>query len=62
MSDEVHRNVNRVVEAGASIGLDVQPVKSLIFAVDGEVVLADVSGSNQLVAASGGTVTELGRA
>ncbi len=72
MTDELHRNVTRVVEAGAAIGLDVQPVrfpegtktavdaanaigcdvgqivKSLIFAVDGEVVLAYVSGSNQL--------------
>ena len=72
MTDELHRNVTRVVEAGAALGLDVQPVrfpegtktavdaanaigcdvgqivKSLIFAVDGEVVLAYVSGSNQL--------------
>ena len=72
MTDELHRNVTRVVEAGSAIGLDVQPVrfpegtktaidaanaigcdvgqivKSLIFAVDGEVVLAYVSGSNQL--------------
>jgi len=72
MTDELHRNVTRVVEAGSVIGLDVQPVrfpegtktaidaanaigchvgqivKSLIFAVDGEVVLAYVSGSNQL--------------
>ncbi|HYN31499.1 MAG TPA: YbaK/EbsC family protein [Ilumatobacteraceae bacterium] len=72
MSDEPHRNVVRVIDAGAAIGLDVQPVrfpegtktavdaaaaigcdvgqivKSLIFAVDGEVVLAYVSGSNQL--------------
>ncbi len=82
-SDQVHRNVVRVVEAGAAIGLDVVPVrfpegtktavdaanaigcdvaqivKSLIFAVDGEVVLAYVSGSNQLdesklAAAAGG--------
>jgi prolyl-tRNA editing enzyme YbaK/EbsC (Cys-tRNA(Pro) deacylase) len=72
MTDAVHRNVSRVVEAGAAIGLDVVPVrfpegtktavdaanaigcdvgqivKSLIFAVDGEVVLAYVSGANQL--------------
>ena len=72
MTDALHRNVNRVVEAGAAIGLDVTPVrfpegtktavdaanaigcdvgqivKSLIFAVDGEVVLAYVSGANQL--------------
>jgi prolyl-tRNA editing enzyme YbaK/EbsC (Cys-tRNA(Pro) deacylase) len=72
MTEAPHRNVTRVVEAGAGFGLDVQPVrfpdgtktaidaataigcdvgqivKSLIFAVDGEVVLAYVSGSNQL--------------
>jgi prolyl-tRNA editing enzyme YbaK/EbsC (Cys-tRNA(Pro) deacylase) len=37
------------VDAAAAIGCDVgQIVKSLIFAVDGEVVLAYVSGSNQL--------------
>ena len=72
MTDELHRNVTRVVEAGSAIGLVVEPVrfpegtktaidaataigchvgqivKSLIFAVDGEVVLAYVSGSNQL--------------
>jgi len=72
MTDDLHRNVTRVVEAGAAFGLDVQPVrfpegtktavdaanaigcdvgqivKSLIFAVDGEVVLAYVSGANQL--------------
>ncbi len=72
MTDELHRNVTRVVEAGSAIGLHVEPlrfpegtktaidaanaigchvgqiVKSLIFAVDGEVVLAYVSGSNQL--------------
>jgi prolyl-tRNA editing enzyme YbaK/EbsC (Cys-tRNA(Pro) deacylase) len=36
-------------DAAAAIGCDVgQIVKSLIFAVDGEVVLAYVSGSNQL--------------
>ena len=27
MTDEPHRNVNRVVDAGAAIGLDVQPVR-----------------------------------
>jgi prolyl-tRNA editing enzyme YbaK/EbsC (Cys-tRNA(Pro) deacylase) len=47
-------------DAAAAIGCDVgQIVKSLIFAVDGEVVLAYVSGSNQLdeaklAAAAGG--------
>jgi Cys-tRNA(Pro) deacylase len=36
-------------DAAAAIGVDVgQIVKSLIFAVDGEVVLACVSGANQL--------------
>ena len=36
-------------DAAAAIGVDVgQIVKSLIFAVDGEVVLAFVSGANQL--------------
>jgi Cys-tRNA(Pro) deacylase len=36
-------------DAAAAIGVDVgQIVKSLIFAVDGEVVVAYVSGSNQL--------------
>ena len=36
-------------DAAAAIGVDVgQIVKSLIFAVDGEVVLAYVSGANQL--------------
>ena len=69
---QLHRNVVRVVEAGAAIGLTVDPVrfpegtktavdaanaigcevgqivKSLIFGVDGEVVLAYVSGANQL--------------
>ncbi len=72
MTDSLHRNVVRVVDAGAAIGLDVRPVrfpegtktavdaaaaigcdvgqivKSLIFEVDGGVVLAYVSGSNQL--------------
>ena len=47
-------------DAAAAIGVDVgQIVKSLIFAVDGEVVLAFVSGANQLdeaklAAAAGG--------
>ena len=37
------------VDAAAAIGVDVgQIVKSLIFGVDGEVVLAYVSGANQL--------------
>ncbi|MGB0112945.1 MAG: YbaK/EbsC family protein [Ilumatobacteraceae bacterium] len=68
----VHRNVARVIEAGALLGVAVEPVrfpegtktavdaanaigcdvgqivKSLIFAVDGAVVLAYVSGANQL--------------
>ena len=48
-------------DAAAAIGVDVgQIVKSLIFAVDGDVVLAYVSGKNQLderklAAAAGGT-------
>ena len=48
------------LDAASAIGCDVgQIVKSLIFAVDGEVVLAFVSGSNQLdeaklAAAAGG--------
>jgi len=48
------------LDAATAIGVDVgQIVKSLIFAVDGEVVLAYVSGSNQLderklAAAAGG--------
>ncbi len=72
MSEPIHRNAARVVEAGAQRGIEVVPVrfpdgtktaadaaaaigcevaqivKSLIFAVDGEVVLAYVSGANQL--------------
>jgi prolyl-tRNA editing enzyme YbaK/EbsC (Cys-tRNA(Pro) deacylase) len=68
----VHKNVQRVVDAGAALGVVVVPhhqpdgaktaadaaaavgcdvgqiVKSLIFGVDGEVVLAYVSGANQL--------------
>jgi Cys-tRNA(Pro) deacylase len=49
------------VDAAAAIGVDVgQIVKSLIFAVDGDVVLAYVSGRNQLdesklAAAAGGS-------
>ena len=83
MSEPVHRNVSRVVQAGADLGIEVRPVrfpdgtktaidaaaaigcdvsqvvKSLIFAVDGEIVLAYVSGANQLdemklAAAAGG--------
>jgi len=79
----IHRNVQRVIESGAALGVDVAPrnfpegaktaqdaadaigcdvgqiVKSLIFGVDGEMVLAYVSGSNQLdeaklAAAAGG--------
>ena len=69
---EIHPNVARVVEAGRSLGLDIQTrrfpegtktaqdaaeaigvavgqiVKSLVFAVDGEIVMAYVSGANQL--------------
>lgn len=69
---EIHRNVRRVIDAGAALGVAVEPrhfpegaktaqdaadaigcdvgqiVKSLIFGVDGEVVLAYVSGRNQL--------------
>ncbi|HEX4867006.1 MAG TPA: YbaK/EbsC family protein [Acidimicrobiales bacterium] len=68
----LHPNVQRVVEAAASLGVTIAPnrfpdgtrtaadaaaaigvdlgqiVKSLIFAVDGEIVLAYVSGANQL--------------
>jgi prolyl-tRNA editing enzyme YbaK/EbsC (Cys-tRNA(Pro) deacylase) len=53
-------------DAAAAIGVDVgQIVKSLIFAVDGEVVLAYVSGANQLdesklaVAAGGATCSRV---
>ena len=89
MAATPHRNVTRVVEAGAAIGLDVQPVrfpegtktaldaanaigcelgqivKSLIFAVDGELVLAYVSGANRLdetklaIAAGGSTCSRV---
>jgi prolyl-tRNA editing enzyme YbaK/EbsC (Cys-tRNA(Pro) deacylase) len=72
VEEPIHRNVQRVIEAGQQRGVDVQPrrfpegtktavdaanaigvevgqiVKSLIFGVDGEVVLAYVSGANQL--------------
>lgn len=72
MSDAVHPNVARVVEAGRALGIDIVPrrfpdgtktasdaaaaigvgvgqiVKSLVFAVDGEIVMAYVSGANQL--------------
>jgi len=72
VSEALHPNVIRVVEAARALGLEITPrrfpdgtktaadaaaaigvelgqiVKSLIFAVDGEVVLAYVSGSNQL--------------
>ena len=72
MSAALHPNVVRVIEAGAELGVVVEPrqfpdgtktaadaaaaigvgvgqiVKSLIFGVDGELVLAYVSGSNQL--------------
>ena len=83
MTEPVHRNVRRVIDAGRAAGIDVEPVrfpeatktaadaaaaigcdvgqivKSLIFAVDGDVVLAYVSGANQLderklAAAAGG--------
>ncbi len=79
----IHKNVQRVIDAGAALGVEVRPrnfpegaktaqdaadaigcdvgqiVKSLIFGVDGEIVLAYVSGSNQLdeaklAAAAGG--------
>lgn len=72
MADPYHRNVRRVVDAAARLGMAIEPVrfpdgtrtaqdaanaigvevgqivKSLIFAVDGEIVLAYVSGANQL--------------
>lgn len=50
------------VDAAAAIGVEVgQIVKSLVFAVDGEIVMAYVSGANQLdekklAAAAGGAV------
>lgn len=78
-----HKNVQRVIDAGEALGVEVRPhhfaegaktaqdaadaigcavgqiVKSLIFGVDGEIVLAYVSGSNRLdepklAAAAGG--------
>lgn len=78
-----HKNVQRVIDAGEQLGVEVRPhhfpegaktaqdaadaigcdvgqiVKSLIFGVDGEIVLAYVSGSNRLdepklAAAAGG--------
>ncbi|MCY7299899.1 MAG: YbaK/EbsC family protein [Ilumatobacteraceae bacterium] len=84
MSEPLHPNVVRVIEAAAACGLEIAPrsfpestktaldaatvigvgvgqiVKSLIFGVDGEVVLAYVSGANQLderklASAAGGT-------
>ena len=84
MSETVHPNVTRVIEAGRALGLEIvtrrfpegtktaqdaanaigvsvgQIVKSLVFSVDGEVVMAYVSGANQLdekklAAAAGGT-------
>jgi len=83
MTEPLHPNVVRVVEAGRALGVDVQPrrfpegtktaqdaanaigvavgqiVKSLVFAVDGVVLMAYVSGANQLdekklAAAAGG--------
>jgi Cys-tRNA(Pro) deacylase len=72
MGDQLHRNVRRVMDAAARLGMAIEPVtfpdgtrtaqdaanaigvqvgqivKSLIFAVDGEIVLAYVSGANQL--------------
>ncbi len=83
MSEDVHPNVQRVIDAAARLGLDISPrrfpdgtktaadaaaaigvdvgqiVKSLIFAVDGRLVMAYVSGNNRLdesklAAAAGG--------
>jgi Cys-tRNA(Pro) deacylase len=83
MTEPMHPNVVRVVEAGRALGVDVQPrrfpegtktaqdaanaigvavgqiVKSLVFAVDGVVLMAYVSRANQLdekklAAAAGG--------
>jgi Cys-tRNA(Pro) deacylase len=72
MADHLHRNVRRVMDAAARLGMTIEPVtfpdgtrtaqdaanaigvqvgqivKSLIFAVDGEIVVAYVSGANQL--------------
>jgi Cys-tRNA(Pro) deacylase len=84
VSESLHPNVVRVVEAGRALGLEIvtrrfpegtktaqdaanaigvavgQIVKSLVFDVDGEIVMAYVSGANQLdekklAAAAGGT-------
>jgi len=84
MTDSLHRNALKVVDAAKELGLDVEVrrfpdgtrtaadaaeaigvpvgaiVKSLVFAVDGEVVMALVSGANQLdeaklAAAAGGS-------
>jgi prolyl-tRNA editing enzyme YbaK/EbsC (Cys-tRNA(Pro) deacylase) len=68
----VHRNVKRVVDAGARLGIEIEPrsfpegtktaadaaaaigvevgqiVKSLVFLVDGDPVMALVAGDNQL--------------
>jgi hypothetical protein len=70
-SEPVHKNVQRVIDAGRARGLEVRPkrfpegaktaidaanaicvdvgqiVKSLIFGVDGEIVLAHVGGGNR---------------
>jgi prolyl-tRNA editing enzyme YbaK/EbsC (Cys-tRNA(Pro) deacylase) len=72
VTEPVHKNVQRVIDAGRERGIEVRPkrfpegartavdaanaigvdvgqiVKSLIFGVDGEIVLAYVSGANQL--------------
>jgi len=72
MTEALHPNVARVIEAGKSLGLTIttrrfpegtktaqdaanaigvavgQIVKSLVFSVDGEIVMAYVSGANQL--------------
>ena len=61
------RRNKTAADAAAAIGVDVgQIVKSLIFAVDGEVVLAYVSGANQLdekklADAAGGSKLRSGR-
>jgi len=84
MTEALHPNVARVIEAGKSLGLTIttrrfpegtktaqdaanaigvavgQIVKSLVFSVDGEIVMAYVSGANQLdekklAAAAGGS-------
>ena len=84
MSEPLHPNVARVIEAGQALGLSItarrfpegtktaqdaanaigvavgQIVKSLVFGVDGEIVMAYVSGANQLdekklAAAAGGS-------